>query len=187
MTLNTLAQEQTALGQTLEAWVMDEHRIGLKPVLRRVWAERGQRPVVPVQPRYEWLYVYAFAQPTTGRSFYLLMPTVSIAAFSVALREFVTFLGSGTQVALVLDNAGWHVSPQVVCPAQLTLHFLPAYSPELQPAEHLWQFTDSPLFNHWFATLDALEDALADQCRWLQDQLALIRSATLFPWWPTFA
>jgi len=53
---------------------MDEHRVGLQPVLRRVWAMRGQRPVVRVWPRYEWLYIYAFAQPTTGRSFYLLMP-----------------------------------------------------------------------------------------------------------------
>jgi len=44
---------------------MDEHRVGLQPVLRRVWAMRGQRPVVRVWPRYEWLYIYAFAQPTT--------------------------------------------------------------------------------------------------------------------------
>src|SRR5258707_11182456 len=72
-------------GQSLEAWVMDEHRIGLKPILRRVWAPRGQRPIVRIHPRYEWLYIYAFAQPSTERSFYLLMPTVSIEAFSVAL------------------------------------------------------------------------------------------------------
>ncbi len=72
---------------------MDEHRLGLKPILRRVWAPRGQRPVVPVQPRYEWLYIYAFAHPNTGRSFYLLMPTVSVEAFSVALHEFATCVG----------------------------------------------------------------------------------------------
>jgi hypothetical protein len=182
-----LYQEQQAVGRLLEAWVMDEHRIGLKPILRRVWAERGQRPVVRIQPRYEWLYIYAFAQPTTGRSFYLLMPTVSIDAFSIALREFAACVGAAPHIALLLDNAGWHVSPQVVCPPQLDLHFLPAYSPELQPAAHLWQFTDRPLFNRWFASLDALEDALADQCRWLQQQLALIRSAILFPWWPALA
>ncbi|MBK4723166.1 winged helix-turn-helix domain-containing protein, partial [Azospirillum sp. YIM DDC1] len=28
----------------LEVWAMDEHRVGLKPVLRRVWAPRGCRP-----------------------------------------------------------------------------------------------------------------------------------------------
>ena len=28
----------------VEVWAMDEHRIGLQPVLRRVWAPRGHRP-----------------------------------------------------------------------------------------------------------------------------------------------
>ena len=36
-------------------WTMDEHRIGLKPILRRVWAPTGQLLICPVQPRYEWL------------------------------------------------------------------------------------------------------------------------------------
>src|SRR5215211_1449852 len=29
----------------VEVWATDEHRIGLKPILRRVWAPKGQRPV----------------------------------------------------------------------------------------------------------------------------------------------
>lgn len=41
--------------ERVELWAMDEHRLGLKPVLRRVWAKRGHRPVVRVYHRYEWL------------------------------------------------------------------------------------------------------------------------------------
>lgn len=175
--------------QTLEMWVMDEHRIGLKPVLRRLWAPRGQRPTVRIHPRYEWLYIYAFAHPNTGRSFYLLMPTVSIEAFSIALQEFANFLHltDDRQILVLVDNAGWHVSPKVRCPPNLELRFLPAYSPELQPAEHLWQFTDRPLFNRCFDSLDELEDLMADHCRWLQSQTEIIRSSTLFNWWPHVA
>jgi transposase len=175
--------------QALEAWVMDEHRIGLKPLVRRVWAVRGQRPVVPVRPRYEWLYVYAFAHPNTGRSFYLLMPTVSIEAFSVALQEFAACLGLTDQqrILLLVDRAGWHVSPKVRCPPALSLRFLPAYSPELQPAEHLWQFTDVPLVNRCFDSLDELEQVLIDHCCWLEYQHQTIRSATRFDWWPAVA
>ena len=176
-------------GQSLEAWVMDEHRIGLKPILRRVWAPRGQRPIVRIHPRYEWLYIYAFAQPSTERSFYLLMPTVSIEAFSVALREFATCVGctDQRQILLLLDNAGWHVSPKVRCPTGLALRFLPPYSPELQPAEHLWQLTDIPLANRCFDSLDDLEQVLIDHCCWLERQLDLVRSATCFHWWPQVA
>jgi hypothetical protein len=35
----------------VEVWASDEHRIGLKPILRRVWAPRGQRPVIAIHPR----------------------------------------------------------------------------------------------------------------------------------------
>ena len=48
---------------------MDEHRIGLKPIVRRVWTPPGLRPIVKVEDRYEWLYVYGFVRPTTGDSF----------------------------------------------------------------------------------------------------------------------
>jgi len=35
----------------------------------------------------------------------------------------------------VLDGAGWHVSNELVVPANLTLIPLPPYSPELNPIE----------------------------------------------------
>lgn len=34
-------------------WAMDEHRVGLKPVLRRVWAPRGCRPIARGHHRFE--------------------------------------------------------------------------------------------------------------------------------------
>ena len=54
----------------IEAFATDEHRIGLKPILRRVWAPRGMRPVALGHHRYEWLYVIAFVSPATGESFW---------------------------------------------------------------------------------------------------------------------
>ena len=69
-------------------------------------------------------------------------------------------------------------------PDGLHLVFLPPYSPELQPAEHLWPFSDEPLVNRHFQTLEALEEALATRCVTLQQQPDIIRSATHFHWWP---
>ena len=53
---------------TVTLWAEDEHRLGLLPVLRRVWAPKGQRPIAHVQRRYQWLYVYGFVRPSTGQS-----------------------------------------------------------------------------------------------------------------------
>ena len=142
----------------VELWTTDRHRIGLKPILRRVWSPRGQRARAPVQHRYQWCYLYAFVHPGSGRTWWLLLPTVSIAAFTLALAEFAQAVGAGLgkQVIIVLDGAGWHVSAQVQVPAGVHLHNLPPYSPELQPAERLWPLTNEALANRHFHDLDAL-------------------------------
>jgi transposase len=62
--------------------------------------------------------------------------------------------------------------------------FLPPYSPELQPAEHLWSLTNAPLINRHFASIEELEDVQWEDCAALQRQPERIRSTTLFPWWP---
>jgi hypothetical protein len=165
---------------------MDEHRIGLTPILRRVWATRGVRPRVLVHHRYQWSYVYGFVHPPTGRTFWLLMPTVSNAAFSAALDEFAAFCQAGPakRIVLLVDCAGFHTSPAIVRPPGIQLCFLPAYSPELQPAEHLWPLSNQPLATRCFADLDELEAVQAERCNWLQDRPDLVRSATNFHWWP---
>jgi transposase len=162
---------------------MDEHRIGLKPILRRVFTPPGQRPIVPVENRYEWLYVYGFVRPTTGQNFWLIMPTVSIAAFNIALQHFSADVAQ-EPLYLLMDRAGWHVSDKVQVPSHMRLLFQPAYSPELQPAEHLWTLLDEPLINRHFPSLDDLETTVVKQCQALRTQQDRVRSATLFHWWP---
>jgi hypothetical protein len=51
----------------VELWCEDEHRLGLKPIVRKVWSPIGQRPLVEVHQRYEWSYLYAFARPNKRR------------------------------------------------------------------------------------------------------------------------
>ena len=63
------------------------------------------------------------------------------------------------QIVLVLDRAGWHTSVHLRVPDHVHLLFLPPYSPELQPAEHLWLLTNEALVNQHFATIEELEDA----------------------------
>jgi transposase len=171
---------------SVEVWATDAHRVGLKPIVGRVWARKGQRPIVRVQHRFKWRYVLAFVHPASGRSAWQFASTVNTAVMSVALESFARAVGASPskRIVLVLDQAGYHTSPLVQVPEGIHLVFLPPYSPELQPAEHLWHYADQPLINEHFPTIDALEDALADHCARLQRQRDVIRSATLFHWWP---
>lgn len=170
----------------VELWATDEHRIGLKPILHKVWAPRGQRPLAPVQHRYQWCYVVGFVHPSSGRSLFHLASGVSLALFEAELAAFAQAVGAGPrkQIVLVLDRAGWHTSSQLRVPAHLHLRFLPPYSPELNPAEHLWPLTNTVLANRHFATLDELEDVQAERCLVLQQRRDLVRSTTRFHWWP---
>jgi hypothetical protein len=171
---------------TVEVWATDEHRVGLKPIVGRVWARKGQRPIVRVQHRFQWRYVLAFVHPASGRTEWQFASGINTAVMSVALKYFAAAVGAGPtkRIVLVLDQAGYHTSPLVDVPDGIHLVFLPPYSPELMPAEHLWHYSDQPLINEHFATIDDLEDAVADHCDRLQRQRDVIRSATHFHWWP---
>jgi transposase len=61
---------------------------------------------------------------------------------------------------LQLDNACWHGPENLAVPDGIRLVFQPAYSPELQPAEHLWAFVNEPLANRCFATIESLDQAV---------------------------
>jgi hypothetical protein len=114
-----LRQVATAFPQArVELWAVDEHRIGLKPILRKDWALAAQRSIAPVEHRYVWRYVVGFVHPSSGSSVRHLATTVNIELFSVELESFAQRVGAGPtkQIVLVLDRAGWYHSPRPVGP-----------------------------------------------------------------------
>jgi hypothetical protein len=155
-------------------------------VIRRVWAPRGQRPTARVHRRFQWLSAYGFVRPGTGATWWCLLPTVSLAAFELALATFAAEEGIGPnrRVVLVLDRAGWHQSPRLTLPAGIHLAPLPAYSPELQPAERLWPLLDEPIANRTLRDLDELETTLVTRCQTLRADPARVHAHTHFHWWP---
>lgn len=96
----------------METFATDEHRIGLEPILRRVWAPRGQRPIARGHHRFEWFYVTALVSPATGESFWYLSTGASKELFEDTLALFAREAGAGRDriIVLVLDGAGWHTA-----------------------------------------------------------------------------
>ena len=59
-------------------------------------------------------------------------------------------------------QAGWHLAGELSVPTDMRLIFLPPYSPEINPAEHLWKSLRKDCFaNRVFADLDAVERTLS--------------------------
>ncbi len=160
------AIEQVHPNARLEIWGMDEHRLGVKPILRKVWARRGHRPIAMVRHRYQWRYLNAFVQPLSGQTEWPLWPTVRSDSFSLVLADFARQVGAGNgkQVAVLIDQAGWHTSKEVEIPEGIHLICLPSHSPELQPAERLWPLTNEALANRRVRDLDELEAIQSARC-----------------------
>jgi transposase len=173
-------------GKPIEVFATDEHRIGLKPVTRRVWAPVGERPIAHGHHRFDWLYVTAFASPATGETFWYLSNGVSKEFFEALLETFAreAEAGFGRIILLVLDNAGWHSAAGLKIPDGIRLVYLPPYSPELQPAETLWALVDEPIVNKHIATIEELDAKIANQCIALAEQPKKIQTRTGFHWWP---
>ena len=110
---------------------------------------------------------------------------LSKAFFEALLAAFAreTGAGRGRHIILVLDNAGWHGPGGLAVPEGISLVFLPPYSPELQPAEHLWPLVDEPIVNRHFAALADPEAVIAERCRRLE--AAALKPHTDLHWWPT--
>jgi transposase len=173
----------------VELWCTDEQRLGLKPIVRKVWSPIGQRPPVKVHQRYRWTYLYAFAHPNSGEVHWLILPTVNAEVFSVALENFAREVGAGTtrRILLVLDRAGWHTAKKLRVPEGIHLEFLPSHSPELQPSERLWPLSNEGVANRHFEEIEEMEETLANRCVALGEQPDLIRSYLRYHWWPNAA
>lgn len=174
---------------SVEVWAQDEARIGLKPILRRVWVLPGTKPLAHSWHKYEWLYVYAFVHPSSGRTEWFILPTVNTELMSLALKEFAHAVGAGPskRILLVLDRAGWHDANDLEIPEGIELVLLPPYTPELQPAERLWPLMREAIANEAIADLDTLEEKLVIRIRQLIEQSATIQALTQFHWWPAAA
>ena len=78
-----------------------------------------------------------------------LLPKVNITVFNQVLADLAEHFGNrkNKRMILVLDRAGWHSSQKLKIPEGLHLEFLPAHTPELQPAERLWPIINEPISN----------------------------------------
>lgn len=152
----------------VRVYFMDEARFGQQGTLTRIWARKGSRPTAVKQTRYEWVYLYAAVEPTTGQSTALLAPHVNVGTMNVFLEMLgkdVAERGPDDVAVVIMDQAGWHVSRKLLVPDNVWILLLPPYSPELNPIENLWHWIRShDTSNRTFDGYDDLLDGVG--CAW---------------------
>jgi hypothetical protein len=170
----------------VELWFVDEARVGQKGRVTHVWYQRGQRPRGLREHRFASAHLFGAACPERGAGVALVLPEVSTAAMSLFLAELAAAVPAGTHALLVLDRAGWHVSPDLAVPANLTLVHLPSYSPELNPVENVWLYLRERWLSHRVLAggYEAVVDAACAAWNALRAEPGRLRSLTSHSWLP---
>lgn len=165
----SLAEKLTALAieptRPVRVWVMDEMRCGLHTVPRRVWGLRGFRPVVTVQQKYQWQYVYGALEVGGGAAQFWHASTVDLDCNQAFLQQLAEADPASVHV-IIYDGAGFHHRDgHAALPSNVRIVHLPPYSPELNPVEKLWDIVRDGICNRVFPTLSELEVALNARLR----------------------
>ena len=159
----------------------DEARFGRINSPHKCWV-KGERPVVCCQIVREYTYAYAAVCPFDGTMDSLVFHVVSSAAMSLFLDE-VGKRHRDKTILMFLDQAGWYKAKQLRIPQNIILASLPAYSPELNPTEHIWEELREKWFhNITFDSILAVEDRLVDGLCNLENNKQRVQSIVGFKW-----
>lgn len=184
MDIEFLKIKQANEAKVVEIWTEDEARLGLQPTIRRTWSPKGKRFIAKQTRKYQWIYTYAFVHPLTGKSFWLILPTVNALIMNIALKEFSQYVDPKNEkkILLLIDNAGFHTSKEMKVPENIQIFPLPPYSPELQPVECSWPLLKESVANRYFDNLNKLENTVLKRCQWLEKNPEILKGAVGFSW-----
>jgi transposase len=160
----------------------DEGRFGLISDPRACWAPPGVRPKVPKQVVRQYLYTYAAVAPALGTMTSLILPYANSEMMNIFLKQ-VSEDFKEYFVVMLLDQAGWHGSNDLVVPENIRLVSQPSHSPKVNPTEHIWDaIRENGFYNVAFDSLEELQARLCVALNELHDDPVSLKSLTNFPY-----
>lgn len=152
-------------------------RLGTRTELKRKYAPCGVRPCGKQKIGYEYLYLYVSINPLTGEMFALLLPRLNKECFNIFIKE--RSLNLTTPRLMILDGAGAHRLSEE---SKIRLGKLPAYAPELNPVERLFQELRKALANRIFESLEEAEKCVIEALQIYLKEPERVKQLTLYPY-----
>ena len=110
---------------------------------------------------YKYTWLFGAFSPITGEHLLMEFPNCNSDSFQIFLNEFSSD-NPKTLTIMVLDNGAFHKAKKLKIPDNIKLLFLPPYSPELNPAERMWERFKRTFTNKFFESLEEISLFLDD-------------------------
>lgn len=124
---------------SVQLYCQDESRFGLHTHIGRCLTARGIKPVVDYKHSFQSTYIFGCFSLSDGAPFFWEIDGVSKEIFHAFLNDFSKEKPNELKIVLI-DNAGFHSVKDVSLPDNIVLVNIPPYTPELNPAERVWQW-----------------------------------------------
>ena len=141
----------------------DESRVRQRSQLSRIWTKKIARPQSMQDQHYGNCYLVSSIFPDSGCIVHHVCDKANTEQVNLHLQQICAKPPKWVHKVIVLDSANWHTSKKLKVPDHSWLLHLPPYSPQLNPAEILFQnHKKNFIANHGFETTDILLEAVLD-------------------------
>lgn len=134
-------------------YFQDESRFGLKTHVGKCLTARGIKPIVKYQHAFKNTYLYGSFSPVNGDSFVYEIEGTTSDIFYAYIKAFSEYKPDEFKI-IIIDNAGFHSLSKYIIPKNIQFVRIPAYSPELNPAEKIWGYMKQFYKNRVFKNLE---------------------------------
>lgn len=160
----------------------DEARFGRMVRIKRCWAPAPLRPVVDNGYERQFTYVYGAVSPREGTLDWMLCDKMNTEHMNAFLAQ-VSAAHPRDLIVMILDGASSHRSKDLLVPRNIRFLRLPAYAPELNPQEHIWDDLREKEFpNRVFDDMSGVVLQLEEGLPRLAADKRRLRGLTRWPW-----
>src|SRR5680860_1776910 len=145
--------------QSVNLYFQDESRFGLITKQKRVITAKGIKPIGKYKHSYLYKWLWGSFSPITGESFCMTTNHVCKDFFIKYLEDFSKHKPEELKI-IVIDNAAFHSTKDLILPGNIVLMPIPPYCPELNPAEKIWQWMKDKTAMKIYDTLEILENKI---------------------------
>ena len=160
----------------------DEARFGRMVRIKRCWAPTPLRPMVDNGYERQFTYVYGAISPREGELDWMLCEKMNAERMNQFLVQ-VSAAHPRDLIIMILDGASSHRSKALSIPRNIRFLRLPAYAPELNPQEHIWdELREKEFPNRVFDDMAGVVRQLKAGLPRLADDTQRLRGIAGWPW-----